>query len=158
MLSVLEYISHFPSQAQQQYKVNIGRSSLSLVSHYLIFILCGHCKEYEVRPNNLFQQFIAKHNYFAQICSCQLCLAFCYLLLSVDYFILLRNWSIPIAKIDCLALPHILCNVHMYDGILKFKPTIKNCHAVNCIIHCKVWVCAFSVQLLIIWSSKQVSP
>ena len=66
MLSVLEYISHFQSQAQWQYKANIGRSSLSLASHYLIFI--------------------AKYILLEYIPVSYVCLAFCYLLLSVNYY------------------------------------------------------------------------
>ena len=43
-------------------------------------------------------------------------------------------------------------------GILKFKPTIKNDHTINCIVRCKIWVCALSISLFVIWNSKQVSP
>ena len=51
----------------------------------------------------------------------------------------------------------LLDSVHIC-GILKFKLTIKNCHTISCIVHCTIWVCAFSFQLLISWKFKQVNP
>ena len=56
-----------------------------------------------------------------------------------------QNWPIPTDELDCLAMLPItgVCTC----GILKLKPTIKDCYIINCIVHCKILLCTFSVQL-----------
>ena len=72
-----------------------------------------------------------------------ICCAACF---SLYYYYSIAKlvYNILTAEQDCLAIPHIpLQCPHVW--YFEFKPTIKICHTINCIVHCKIRVCAFSV-------------
>ena len=140
--NIIQYINLFDLNHNGNIKQILGRSCLSLASHYLILSL----------------------TYYIQLQLSILCLnLFLLAMLSIVLFafIFLLLFYSKIGLSLSLLLNQIVWpyRIFLYSvcmcGILKFKLTIENCYTINCIIHCKIRVCAFSVQLLASYLESQ---